>query len=94
MYFWYYLHFFYFDLEKFSSKNCKYIIFLPEMCTFGRNISKDCSRMIVVHVVATVFSKVYTECHNIANGIKPGSYSKKTDKHAANCSKAVCWGVK
>ena len=26
--------------------------------------------------------------------IKPGSNSEKTVKHAANCSKAVCWGVK
>ena len=26
-------------------------------------------------------------CPNIANGIKPGSDSKKTDKHAADCSK-------
>ena len=32
--------------------------------------------------------------HNTANGIKPGSDSKKTDKHAVDCSKAVCWGVK
>ena len=32
--------------------------------------------------------------HNIANGIKPGSDPKKTDKHVAECSKAVCWGVK
>ena len=31
---------------------------------------------------------------NIANGIKPGSYSEKTDKHAADCPKAVYWGVK
>ena len=30
-------------------------------------------------------------CHNIANGIKPGSNSKKTGKHAVDCSKAVCW---
>ena len=29
-----------------------------------------------------VFSKVHPACHNIANGIKPGSNSKKTDKHA------------
>ena len=44
---------------------------------------------------ATVFfSKVHPACHNIANGIKPGSDSKKTDEHAADCSKAVCWGVK
>ena len=27
---------------------------------------------IVVHVHATVFSKVHAACHNIANGIKPG----------------------
>ena len=36
-----------------------------------------------------VFSKVYPACHSIANGIKPGSNSK-TDKHAVDCSKAVC----
>ena len=31
------------------------------------------------------FSKVNTACHNIANGIKPGSNSKKIDKHALDC---------
>ena len=41
-----------------------------------------------------VFSKVHRARHNIANGIKRGSNSKKTGKHAADCSKAVCWGVK
>ena len=41
-----------------------------------------------------VFSKVPPESHSIVNGIKPGSNSKKTDKQAADCSKAVCWGVK
>ena len=35
-----------------------------------------------------VFSKAHPACHNIVNGIKPGSNSKKTDKHAAVCSKA------
>ena len=39
-------------------------------------------------------SKVHSMFHNIANGIRPGCHSKKTDKHAADCSKAVCWGVK
>ena len=39
-------------------------------------------------------SKVHPVCHNIANGDKSGSDSKKTDKHAVDCSKAVCWGVK
>ena len=41
-----------------------------------------------------VFSEVDPACHSIVNGIKPGNNSKKTDKHAADCSKAVCWGVK
>ena len=41
-----------------------------------------------------VFSKVYPACHSNVNRIKPGSNSKKTDKHAADCSEAVCWGVK
>ena len=59
------------------------------------NTSKYCSPIIVVHVHATVFfSKVNPVCHNIANGFKPGSDSKKTDKYAADCSKAVCWDVK
>ena len=40
------------------------------------------------------FSKVHPACHNIANSIKPGNDSKKTDTHAANFSKAVCWDVK
>ena len=41
-----------------------------------------------------VFFKVHPACQNIANGIKPGSNSKKTDKHAADCSKVVCLGHK
>ena len=39
------------------------------------------------------FSKTNPPCHNIANGIKPGSNSNTTDTHAADCSKAVWWGV-
>ena len=41
-----------------------------------------------------VLSKVHPACHSIVNGIKPESNSKKTDKHAADSYKAVCWGVK
>ena len=44
--------------------------------------------------VQLLFSKVRPVCHNIVIGIKPGSDSKKTDKHAVDCSKAVCWGRK
>ena len=41
-----------------------------------------------------VFYKVHAACHNIVNDIKPGSNSEKTDKHAADCSKTICWGIK
>ena len=59
------------------------------------NTSEYCSRIIVVHVHAAVFfSKVHPACHNIVNNMKPGSDSRKTDKHAMDSSKAVCWGVK
>ena len=58
--------------------------------TLGQNTTKYRSQIIVVHVYATVSSKV----HNIVNGIKPGSDAKKTDKHVVDCSKAVCRGVK
>ena len=34
-----------------------------------------------------VFSKVHPACHSNVNGIKPGSNSKKTDKHAAIAQK-------
>ena len=85
---------FHFDHEKFISKNCNYIFLYQKFVHLGGN-TIYCSRIIVVHVHATVFfSKVHPSCHNIANGIKPGSNSKKTDKHPAGCSKAVCCGVK
>ena len=59
------------------------------MYILGENTSKYFSRIIVVHVHATVvsFSKVHPACHNIVNSIEPGSDSKKTDKHAVGCSK-------
>ena len=85
---------FQFDIEKFISKNCKYIFFYQKSVHLGENTSLYCSRIIVVHVHAGVFSKVHPACHNIAKGIKPGSNPKKTNNHAVDCSKAVCWGVK
>ena len=60
------------------------------MYILGENTSKYCSKIIVVHVHATVLiSIVHPACPNITNGIKPLSDSKKTDKHAVDCSKAV-----
>ena len=90
MYFWYYFQFFILTLKSSSAK-------IINVYFSNRNlyISKYRSRTIVLHVHATVFfSKVHPVCHDIANGIKPGSDSKKNDKHAADCSKSVLWGVK
>ena len=44
---------FHFDLEKFISKNCKYIFFYQKFVYLGKNTSKNCSRIIVVHVHPT-----------------------------------------
>ena len=64
------------------------------MYILGENTSKYCNMIIVVHVHAIVFSKVHPACHSIVNDFNPGIYSKKTDKHAADCPKAVRLGVK
>ena len=82
---------FHFDREKLISKNCKYIT--RSLYIFGVNTSKYCSRIFYSCSVNWIFSKVHPTCHNIANGTKPGSDSQMTDKHAADCSKAVCRGV-
>ena len=50
--------------------------------------------LLLFMFIHNVFSKVHPRCHNIASGIKSGCNSWKTDKHAADCSKAVCWGCK
>ena len=63
-----------FNLEMFISINCKCIFFTRNLYILGENTSKYYSRIILVHVHAAVFfSKVHPACHNIANGIKPGS---------------------
>ena len=38
-------------------------------------------------------SKIYPACHLDANGIKTGSNSTITDKHAAEQGKTVCLGT-
>ena len=94
MYFWYYLQFFIFTLKSSQAKSVSIYFSTRNLYILGKNTSNYCSRIIVVYVHATVFfSKAHPGCHNIANGIKPGSDSRKTDKHAVDCSKAVCGGV-
>ena len=41
----------------------------------------------------TFSSKIHPACHNDANGIKAGSNSNMTDKHAAESSKGPFLGV-
>ena len=94
MYFWYYLQFFISTLKVSQAKVVNIYFSTRNLYILVENTSKYCSRIIVVRVHATIFSKVNPACHNIVNGIKPGSDSRKTDKHAVDCSKAVCWGVK
>ena len=55
MYFLVLFKFFHLDFKKFSSKKCKYIFFDQKFVHLGENASTYCSRMIVVHVHATVF---------------------------------------
>ena len=86
---------FHFDLEKFISKNCKNIFFYQKFVHLGKNTSIYCSRIIVVHVHATVFFLKFTQRVIILQTVSNQEVTlKKTDKHAADCSKAVCWGVK
>ena len=94
MYFWYYLQFFNLTLKNSYAKIENIYFSTRNVYILGNKTSKYCSLIIVVHVHAIGFSKVHPACHNIVNSIKPGSNSKKTDKHAVDCSKAVCWGVK
>ena len=94
MYFWYYLQFFILTLKSSQAKIVNIYYSTRTLYILGKNTSKYCSRIIVVHDHPTVFSKVHPACHIIVNGIKPESDSRKTDTHALDCSKAVCWGVK
>ena len=62
-----------FDLEMFISKNCKYIFFYLKFVHLGENTSKYCSRIIVVHVHATVFFLKYTQRVTIRSILQTGS---------------------
>ena len=64
-----------------------------EAQTHGPSVSSQAFYHWATVLMQMVFFKVHPACHNIVNGIKPGSNSKYTDKHAADCPKAVCWGV-
>ena len=86
MYFWH-LQFFILILKSSQAKIVNMYFFTTNLYILGKNTSKYCSQIIVVHVHATVFFLKFTQraCYNIANGIKPGSDSRKTDMHAVDC---------
>ena len=51
------------------------------------------SQETVVHVQVNMLPKILQASHNDANGMKPGSNTKMTDKHDAEYSKNACLGV-
>ena len=59
----------------------------------SENTSIYCSSIIVVHVHATYIQKS-TQRVTILQTLSNQEVTKKTGKHAADCSKAVCWCVK
>ena len=44
-------------------------------------------------LIYTFLSKIHTAHYSDAYGIKPGGYSKLTDKHTAEHSNTACVGV-
>ena len=82
------------DLETFISKNWKNILFYQKFVHLGENTFPYCSRIIAVYVYVSVFIKSSPSVSQYSKRNKPGSNSKTTDKHAVDCSKAVCLGVK
>ena len=54
---------FHFDPKRFINKNCKKYMFFYQKVHLGENTSKYCSRMIIVHVHATVFLQSHLLLH-------------------------------
>ena len=52
-----------------------------------------CSQETVVYVQVNILPKILTASHNEANGVKPGSSTKMTEKHDAEYSKNACLDV-
>ena len=50
------------------------------LCSLKYRTQKYSSQIIVFMFMQMVISEVHLVCHNIANGIKRGSNSKKTDE--------------
>ena len=77
MYFWYIYIFLILSLKSSLAAIVNVYYSTRNLYILGENTSINCSRIIIVHVHATVFSKVHPACHNIANGIKPESNSER-----------------
>ena len=65
-----------FLLVNISRSNSKIVNNTRNTLYLGQNTSKYRSQIIVFYVHANGLPKVHTACHNIVNGIKPGSDSK------------------
>ena len=71
MYLWYYLQFFILTLKSSLAKIVNIYVSTRNLYILGKNTSIYCSRIIVVHVHTTVFSKVSkgAKIRNIYNEI-------------------------
>ena len=82
------IYIFTFDLEIFTSKNWKKKYWSTrKLYIWAKILSHIIVGLLQFMFMYVFFSKVHPACHNIANGIKPGSNSKTTDKHAVDAQK-------
>ena len=79
---------------SYFSVNARSALVLVEMPHDNLYVKTHAGVFCILDTLVVFFSKVHPACHNIASGIQPGNDSKKTDNHAADCSKTVCWCVK
>ena len=72
-------------------KGTNLYIFLQKYVHLGENTFIHCSWITVVHVHVNVFSKIYKVVNSAASNQEVTK--KMSDKHTAEYSKTLCWGV-
>ena len=93
MYFWYYLQFFILTLKSSLAKVVNTYFFYQKFEHMGKNTSKYCSRIIVVHVHATVSSKVHPACHNTASTVSNQEVTLKRLISMLRIAQKLCVGA-
>ena len=78
---------------NFLSQKCKKYSSTRNMYIWAKILSYIVVRELEFMFMLMLFFKIHPACHSNANGIKPGSNQKLTDKHASEYSKTVCLDV-